>query len=79
MASEKKMREEILENRNAFKKRLVELYDMIRSGTISDEEREKLEAAVLEIKKKMEPKTKTMCRRLGIPEDSDVIDLCRNR
>lgn len=79
MTSEKKIRDEILENQNALKKHLVELYEKIQSGSISDGEREQLESAVREIKEKLEPKTRTVCKRLGIPEDSDVIRLCRSR
>lgn len=77
MTSEKKVRDEILKNQNALKKHLIELYEKIQSGTISDGERVKLEAAVREIKEKLEPKTTTVCKRLGVPKDVELIRLCK--
>jgi len=79
MVSEKKMREEILSNQNALKQRLVELYEKIQNGGLSDEEKDRLEEAVRLIKAQLEPVTKTVCKRLGVPEDSDIIRLCKSR
>lgn len=79
MTSEKKMREEILGNQNALKAHLVELYEKIQRGGLSDEEKGLLEEAVRKIKEQLEPKTKTACKRLGIPEDAELMRLCKSR
>lgn len=75
MSTQKKIREEIDEVQLQLKARLVELYEKIKTGTLSQEESLKLETAILEIKRELEPKTRAVCKHFGLPTDSELIRL----
>ena len=73
MSTQKKMREEIDKNQQELKGKMVELYTKLRSGDLTDEERNKLTLAINEIKSSLEPKTRAACKHFGIPTDSEVM------
>jgi hypothetical protein len=63
-----KARQEIMDAQASLKTRLVELYQQVRTGQLTEEQRRKLEEAIREIKKKLGPQTRKLCGQKPEPE-----------
>lgn len=55
-----KMKQKIDEAESALKARLVELYNKLMDGKLSDEEKKRLEVAIAEVKALLGPQTKRL-------------------
>lgn len=63
-----KAKQQIVDAQTSLKARLIELYNQLRSGQLTEEQRATLAAAIKEIKRKLEPRTRKLCGEKPEPE-----------